>query len=96
MNNKINIELKKDDHRTEGFFALIEDFFDSHSPSNIIEGNNNLINSYLNENLKKGEGHNDFYLKETIWRANEVMCFLVGLQERWNAFKRVNNVDIEL
>lgn len=79
------------DHHAQNFYNTIKDFYSFANPSEFIEANNDLLNTFLEKGLDEEEGFTSKHLQNIVFMVNLQNQFLTALKETFETFKNSIN-----
>lgn len=79
------------DHHAQNFYNTIKNFYSFANPSDFIEANNDLLNTYLEKGLDEEEGFTPKHLQNIVFMVNLQNQFLTALKENFETLKQSIN-----
>ena len=79
------------DHHAQNFHNTIKNFYAFANPSDFIEANNDLLNTFLQKGLDEEEGFTPKHLQNIVFMVNLQNQFLTALKEDWESLTKSIN-----
>ncbi len=79
------------DHHAQNFYNTIKNFYSFANPSDFIEANNDLLNTFLQKGLDEEEGFTPKHLQNIVFMVNLQNQFLTALKEDWESLTKSIN-----
>ncbi len=80
-------------HHTQEFYKLIEDFFFCQNAASRIEHINELNYNFIYRAVNEEEGYTPEFIRDSIFNSNEISNFIAKLSDKWESYKRFNNLN---
>jgi hypothetical protein len=77
-------------HHTNEFYKLIDNFFAYAECGDYLETNNELLEAFMVQSLEDGISFE--HIHSTIYLTNFQTQFITTLKDRWEKFKRFNEI----